>query len=372
MALSFSTQLNSAYFTSEIPDVTIATTSTYVDFTIARLRHDTHDTFYGIFTTRYYAVNGVVSVLDIHTILENYLQVQQKSAADFCFFVETDTERLRHNMTIVFCKSIPQGLSASEMIQRHFFTSVYQRFITPDAVVPLYYYIPYNPSLATPGSYRVVTYKWRIVILLENGHTETVTQVVRGRAAGWGLQRYDLSLPIVIDLVGSSHGNFTVVSFSVDISDRRTTFYVDRRHSQRQFYFRNAFNVWELAIIPASQKSKVESESSMALCGDTFIPYDIQHTRTFEVQTASLLLAQARWFEQLVTSPEIRIRDIAGTAIDDLPQILIVDYDYEIDDAPGAVNAFRFTWKYADKRSYINLSYITAGVFSEQFTPQFL
>ena len=189
MALSFTTQLDSAYFTSEIPDVTIATTSTYVDFTIARLRHDTHDTFYGIFTTRYYAVNGAVSVLDIHTILENYLQVQQMSAADFCFFVESPTESLRHDMTIVFCKSIPQGLSASEMIQRHFFTSVYQRFITPDAVVPLYYYIPYNPSLASPGSYRVVTYKWRIVILLENGQTETVTQIVGGRASGCGLQR---------------------------------------------------------------------------------------------------------------------------------------------------------------------------------------
>lgn len=372
MALSFTTQLDSAYFTSEIPDVTIETTSTYVDFTIARLRHDTHDTFYGIFTTRYYAVNGAVSVLDIHTILENYLQVEQMSAADFCFFVESPTESLRHDMTIVFCKSIPQGLSASEMIQRHFLTSVYQRFITPDAKVPLYYYQPFTEDCLSPGFYRVITYTYRIVIMLEDGLTETVTSITGERTTGWGVMNFNISLSSVISLVGSSHGNFSVVSFSVSIGDRRTTFFVDRRHSQRQFYFRNAFYAWELAIIPASQKSKVESDSSMALCGDTYIPYDIQHTRTFEVQTASLLLSHARWFEQLVTSPEIRIRDIAETAVEDLPQILIVDYDYEIDDAPGAVNAFRFTWKYADKRSYINLSYITAGVFSEQFTPQFL
>lgn len=372
MALSFTTQLANAYFTSEIPDVTISTTTQWVDFTIARLRHDTHDTFYAIFTTRYYSINGTVTVLDIHTILENYMQVENMSAGDFCFFVENATESRRHDMTFVYCKSLAQGVSASEIIERHFLTSVYQRFITTDAVVPLYYYQPFTSACLSPGYYRTVTYIFRIVILLENGQTQTVTTVTGGRAVGWGIQRYDVRLSSIISLVGSSHGNFTVVSFSVSINNRRTTFFVDRRHSQRQFYFRNAFNVWELAIIPASQKSKVESDSSMALCGDTFIPYDIQHTRTFEVQTASLLLSHARWFEQLVTSPEIRIRDIAGTAVEDLPQILIVDYDYEIDDAPGAVNAFRFTWKYADKRSYINLSYITAGVFSEQFTPQFL
>ncbi len=372
MALSFTTQLDSAYFTSEIPDVNISTTSTYVDFAIGRLSHDRFDGFSVIFSSRYYAVNGVVSILDIHTILENYLQVQQICAADFCFFVESPTESLRHDMTIVFCKSIPQGLSASEMVERHFLTSVYQRFITPDAKVPLYYYLPFREEFNTPGFYRTVTYTYRIIILLENGQTQTVTAYTRARSSGWGVMSFNISLSTVISLVGSSHGKFSVVSFSVSIGDRRTTFFVDRRHSQRQFYFRNAFYAWELAIIPASQKSKVESDSSMALCGDTFIPYDIQHTRTFEVQTASLLLSHARWFEQLVTSPEIRIRDIAGTAVEDLPQILIVDYDYEIDDAPGAVNAFRFTWKYADKRSYINLSYITAGVFSEQFTPQFL
>lgn len=372
MALSFITSLDNAYFTSEIPDVSISTSAQWVDFTIARLRHDAHDTFYGIFTTRYYAVNGEVTVLDIHTILENYLQIEQLSSADFCFFVETNTESLRHDMTIVFCKSIPQGVSATEMINHHFLTSVYQRFITQDATVPLYYYQPFNSACLNPGFYRVITYIYRIVILLENGQTETVNITTGGRTTGWGMMRYDITLANIMGMVPSTYGRFTVVSFSVTISNRRTTFFVDRRHSQRQFYFRNAFNVWELAIIPASQKSKVESDSSMALCGDQFIPYDIQHERTFEVQTASLLLAHARWFEQLVTSPEIRIKDIAGTAVQDLPQILIVDYEYEIDDAPGAVNAFRFTWKYADRRSYINLAYITAGVFSEQFSPQFL
>lgn len=372
MALSFTTNLGDAYFTSEIPDVGISTTTQWVDFTIARLRHDTHDTFYAIFSTRYYAVNGTVTVLDIHSILENYMLVEQMSAGDFCFFVESETESLRHDMTIVYCKSLPQGVSASEMINKHFLTSVYQRFITQDATVPLYYYQPFNSACLRPGYYRVVTYIFRIVILLENGQTETVTSITGGRAGGWGLQRYDVTLANVMGQVSASYGAFSVVSFSISINDRRTTFFVDRRHSQRQFYFRNAFNVWELAIIPASQKSKVESDSSMALCGDTFIQYDIQHTRTFEVQTASLLLAHARWFEQLVTSPEIRIKDIAGTAVEALPQILIVDYDYEVDDAPGAVNAFNFTWKYADSRSYINLSYITAGVFSEQFSPQFL
>lgn len=372
MALSFTTQLDSAYFTSEIPDVQISTTSTYVDFAIGRLSHDRFNSFSVIFSSRYYAVNGVVSVLDIHTILENYLQVQQKSAADFCFFVETPTESQRHDLTIIYCKSIPQGLSASEMVERHFLTTVYQRFITPDAKVPLYFYQPFTEVCLSPGFYRVSRYTYHIVVMLENGQTQTVSTFVSVRSSGWGVMRYDVSLSTVIGMVSGSLGNFSVVSFSVSIGDRRTTFFVDRRHSQRQFYFRNAFYAWELAIIPASQKSKVESDSSMALCGDTYIPYDIQHTRTFEVQTASLLLSHARWFEQLVTSPEIRIRDVAGTSVEDLPQILIVDYDYEIDDAPGAVNAFRFTWKYADKRSYINLSYITAGVFSEQFTPQFL
>lgn len=371
MALSVTT-LDSAYFTSQVPDITISTSLSSAMFILKRIIHTMYngDTYDSVFSTSYYVVNGEVTVSDIRSIIENYMLTNDLAVAEFEIEVRSGTDNSTQSITVVYCKQVTQGLSAEYFLTNHFLSSESQRFITPDAEIPLQYYFPHTEYDYTPGHYRIVTFTYRIVLRLADGTLETYTSTSGGRS-NWGMKTLNVKLSNIRSMV-SSYGVCDILSFSIIVSGRRATFYVDNRHSQRQFYFRNAFNVWELAIIPASQKTLTETESSMALCGDTFIPYDIEHKRTFEVQTAPLLLSHAKWMEQLVTSREIRVKDTSGTPLAQLPQILIVDYTFEVDDAPGAINTFNFTWKYANQRSYINLSHVTAGIFSEQFTEQFL
>lgn len=371
MALSITT-LESAYFSSQVPDITINTSVSSAMFILSRIYHGTaRDTYTVFFSTSYYVVNGQVTVNDVRTIIENYMLTNDLPVGEFNVEVRSAQETVTHDFAVVYCKQVPQGISAQYFLDHHFLSSESQRFITPDAEIPLQYYLTFNEADRSPGSYRIITYTYRIVLRLADGTMETYTSHTGGRGA-WGLRTFNIKLANIRSILGYTYTNYEILSFSVIVNGRRATFYVDNRHSQRQFYFRNAFNVWELAIIPASQKTLTETESSMAQCGDTLIPYDIEHKRTFEVQTAPLLLSHAKWMEQLVTSREIRVKDTSGTPLAQLPQILIVDYTFEVDDAPGAINTFNFTWKYANLRSYINLSHVTAGIFSEQFTEQFL
>ena len=374
MALSFNRTLGSSYFSAEVPDVEVNTSAASVQFALSYITHSTYgDIPVAIFHNTYYTSNGIVTVYDIRSVIEHYLRSNGKAACDFRITFTAGSEVITHDMLVLYCQQIPYGISAEDMIANHFLTSITTRFITPGTNYPLSFYLPFRESDRSPGNYRMVTIRYDVKCLLPDGSVY-IYNSISGQRKSWGLVTVNITYASIIAMVHYQYPDALVLSCDITIGNCKTTFFIDQRHSQRQFYFRNAFNVWELAIIPASQKSVVETESSTAQCGDNLIQYDVEHTRTFELQSAPLLYDYARWLEQFVTSPDIRVKDRPEGYIaepESFPQVLIVEYDYAIDDAPGVANTFTFTWKYANTRSHIMLTAATEGVFTEQFSAQF-
>ena len=161
-----------------------------------------------------------------------------------------------------------------------------------------------------------------------------------------------------------------LLSIDVRFSNRRMMFYVLHNDNLKIFTFRNSFNVEETLVLPMSTTRKLETESSLAVCGAMQYQYDIEHKRSFVQETGGLLLRQAEWIEQFLTSSEVRyVRDPKGT-VSDQPLILIVDYDYELSDELGEWKSLKFEWQFANKRESLT-TLDKDGIFTEQFTNAF-
>ncbi len=57
-----------------------------------------------------------------------------------------------------------------------------------------------------------------------------------------------------------------------------------------------------------------------------------------------------------------------------LPKVLITDFTCEIDDADGELNTVKFTYQFADRRTWLQTDYLTVDherIFTEQYDPTF-
>ena len=57
-----------------------------------------------------------------------------------------------------------------------------------------------------------------------------------------------------------------------------------------------------------------------------------------------------------------------------LPKVLITDFTCEIDDSDGELNTVKFTYQFADRRTWLQTDYLTVDhdrIFTEQYDPTF-
>ena len=92
-----------------------------------------------------------------------------------------------------------------------------------------------------------------------------------------------------------------------------------------------------------------------------------------------LTYEQAQWIEQLFYSHDVRMGTRYGQEPGEvvpqlLPKILITDFTCEIDDADGELNTVKFTYQFADRRTWLQTDYLTVDhdrIFTEQYDPTF-
>lgn len=372
MSLSLSTSLPTCCYTHELPNIEVeADDETSVLVKVSVKDGGAAGSGYAqIYSSTYYTYSDYVLVSELTEILETYMIANNKTVLDvsISFSASGDTQAV--TSTVVFCQQ-KMSISASALLEKHFFTSSQARFTTPEAKELLYCYrfrpqgtgIPANPFIITTFTLKV---------LQADGSIVEKTKVV-SRSAAYGVNKIDASLSAIKVIMGSLiSSSDQVLSYTVIADDAVFTFYVSHNRRLRLFYFRNCFGVYELAVLPVKTVAKTETKSSTAVCGNLSLQYDIEHTRKYEMETAALLYRQADWLTQLFTSRDIRYYDSKQSYIEEMPRVLINDYECEVSDEPGTSNAVKFEWQFADKRDAIDLAGANSnGIFTEQFSPQF-
>lgn len=324
-----------------------------------------------VLAERFYAVSGWVTLHGIGELCESALRERGISFGEFELSATADGEQATAVLRLIYCDRFTPYSDNAVFFSENFLTTCNIRRIPrgSDTTLALF---------AKSGE----TLKWRLAVPLRDPSTGAL------RVATW---QYPTPSRIVADGVYFINVLWTHVlsavralfpteqpevgQFTVFCGQRSVTFFIDASlRASDTFHFRNCFNIREAVTLPTLSTAKTVVEQSLAVVNGQTRHYNRHATQAFEVECGPLLMQEALWLEQLVTSHEVvRIEPYALEGDDDertAVPVLITDFTCEMHDGDDKLNTLKFTWRYADNRPLVRLSAPT-NYFTEQYTPTF-
>lgn len=353
MALSVSTTIEPTYFSCDIPNITISTARESVAIEVKAKGTS-------IFSSKFYASRGMVTLRDLNPIIEAYCVRNGLSVTDISIVATDSDGSTTMSFTTIFCHFRCIAMNASSFLTGAFFTTATSRLTTLDCPELLSFY-----SEAGTFAFKIAT-----MVQLPNGSITSHEYAKKYQTSSPRVGTVAFK-PADIEQTVSQALKMEVklLQFSVSLGSRVCRFFVQRVPEARCFYFWNVFNCKEAIAFPAETVSNLETEYSEAVIGHEFAQYDIEHAYTYETKTGEMLSVQLSWIEQFLTSPKILLGKAQNGAY---PVVLIKDYEYEHSDAPGQAKSVEFTWKLADKRLTLHEFEMNGGIFTAQYTEEYV
>lgn len=315
------------------------------------------------------SVEREVMVYDLGTVIEQWVEAHGGSIDEYYFLVqdaEDDTDVAELTLWVVYCPqrfSSANALSAEDLRLTRFLHTRPVRLTYLSAAEPLCYWYPNRRVI---GGLNVFVLRITAHCCLADGSLQNIEHSER-LSTGTGVRQLDASPAQILSLLTDVlPADSTLVGYTLNMGSRSCRFYIAPECAYRTFYFLNAYHCTECVHIPTTRTRQLKTKSSSAQCGDTLSQYDVQHTRTYQEQTAVLTLADALHLEELLTSPSVWLL-INGTTC----PILITDYTFEVSDTPAAENRLQFEWQFADLRQSIPLTEPTR-IFTNPYQEPFL
>ena len=361
MALSLLTTIPATCYTSQLQKIALSTSAETLQLTIT---HQAANYYSGngqtrVFQTNYSARQNRVTIYDIGSLLETFMR-ERDGLQQFIFEFRAGTDTLSQTYTVIYCKHLPD-ITADTLANSNYITNYFTRLVYTGAIDRL----PYFAGFGSPGSYTVRTITYSVVYRNPDGTLGTYEMISGGRA-GYGISEVDASYDVIRDMFAfAMPEQAELLSYTLKQGSRIARFFVAEQTIVRQFVFRNAYGCKEYIAVPTARTEKVETKSSTAVCADELTQYDITHTRSFEEQTPVLQRAEARRFEEFLTSHYTAV--LIGSR--EHP-IIIKDYALKISDNAGEGNAVKFEWQFASLRTPL-ISEDYTRIFSHEHTEQF-
>lgn len=321
--------LQSRYFTSDIPDVTITMRSGAVKVDVTVRYGASGDIYYH---ETLWPVGGMVTLTDLGTLLEPFarqrleLQLQitavQLSASDST--VDTQTA-----YSSVYFSLADVGMSADEFYRSSFLTILRGPKVTaPGRLEYLHYY-------GDGGATCLATYT--------DGTTASfLPQVVAGS-----------SVYTTID-VSPAHfvsSGKTLASYEVTAGERHQRFDIDFRQPDCApvLLFDNSFGVQELLYCTGTHKVSPGYERKQSRIGRMLRNYRIKETRVFEANTGILTVPMANWVDELFRSQSVYIVNFVDGFAHVGKEVVITDSKSDNSNDDDFMPSFTFSYQYAQR-----------------------
>lgn len=368
MAFSFQFNYNCVVFTSQIGEIGISSDSSAVNVQILQGNK-------AILNERYFTYGGKVVLYDIGGLMENNMRTKEINYALYSIKVFKTDGSLADSCTlsVLYCDRMTTYSNIESFLEENFLTTLAMRRVSPDDTFYLYYY-------GTEGEDNTVTINCLWMSSAVNDGNKSFTSHINGN----GLTKAGVNTVIVnqsnikeeiSQVYGIRPSVIELVSLTVSVGERSITCFVDYSlKSNDGFYFRNCFNVSEVANLPISSTIKTEVERSTAVVNTTSSFYNQRVETVYEVQSGSLTSDEAEWIDQLFTSYNVtkkmyNVYDAANAMIQ--RQVLITDSTCEISDGDEKPNSVKFSWRFADNRALVRLSPSHNVFCSPPFNPIF-
>lgn len=358
---------SSVIFSSSLRSVGISTDADAVDVRLS-CGSDT------LMSERYFAFDGLVSVLELDTLIEIYMRSSNLSYAVFTIDIpgENDTVIDSANYRVVYCDRLNPSTAPASLLRSNFLTTLSVRRIAPGMPFSLQLFAEAGEDISYLCSYR---YRLKGSSEMLHSRFQSVPQTAEttGVYTINETQEHVLSW-CATDLELDDPDNIELLSVTLQCGERSATFFIDSSLSEAEtFLFRNIYNVMETAVIPCMITTKTATDRSVANIAGQARFYDTVTTRTFEVETDALTSDEAQWIDQLFSSHDVR-REVDNSFDDTEPSLfasmLITDATCEMK-SDGELNTAKFTWRYDTNRPLVSIK-APAGIFSQQFDTAFI
>ena len=368
MSVTLNTQLEELMFSSQIPDIEIATSDDN-EAIVSIVSGGTT-----VFSATHIPYQRTIVVHDIRSVIEYYMRQGNHALRSFEI-------RGRHNggiQTLATFQAIylEQHFTGDveEFLRNNFLTTMEGKLMWSGATEFLYYY---------KKAYSQESVRYRVVASVYDDEPRVFQYSPQMSVnTNDSISKVEVNMKLMLDAV-ESHGwnrdHIKVLACSVQVGARAFTFYVQDDEPNLTLYFRNAFNCFECCALHAVTTHKPKVERSIAVTNRISSFYNQQNEKLYEVESAGLTMEQARWIEQLFYSHDVRMatrRTDFSQAYNPIgmPIVLITDPTCEISDADGELNTVKFTYQYQDRRTYLPTDYLSVDhdrIFTEQFDPAF-
>ena len=364
MAIILSTQIPALLFSSAIPDLAIATdTDGEVEIALTSAGAT-------VFTASHFPYNRQIKVFDLRSVVEMYMREQGSAMKDFT--VTATANEVTHQLCsfkVIYLEHRFDG-DISEFLRNNFLTNTSSKMTSEKAVERLHFFVDAGEEVRM--RYEIVTRQPG-----EEPRLTIITQqmMVPNRAM---IIMTEISCLFMREIASLSEDT-ELLAYSVHAGNRAYTYYVSRQEPQVKLYFRNAFNRFECCQLFAITTHKPESERSIAVTNRISTFYNQRNEKKYEIETAGLTYEQAQWIEQLFYSHDVRMgfrhdQEPGEVVPEIMPKILITDFTCKLSDADGELNSVKFTYQFADRRTYLQTDYLTVDhdrIFTEQYDPTF-
>lgn len=339
------------YFTSDVPDIRNAVSSTAVKAEVKVTDTATSDIY---FQEVLWPVNGYITLTDIGQLLEPFarnrlvipiqVSIRQLNSSDTA--VSTATAQA----TILF-SLCDVGMSASEFYGSRFLTILEGPKVT--ALGRLEYLHYYGSGSASC----LATYS--------DGTTYTFTpQSVAGNSS---YTTIDVS-PSKFVRTGK-----TLVSYRVTAGQRVQQFQMDLRNPDCApiLIFDNSFGVQELLYCTGTHKVDPSYERKQARIGRDLRNYAIRETRLFHADTGILTPSMALWAEELFRSQEVYVVNIVNGFANVGKEVVITDSKSEITNDDDFLPSHTFSYQYAQRIHNVMQPARAGRIFDNTFDETF-
>ncbi len=377
MAVTLETELQSLMFSSQIPDIVITTS----DDNEVEVCLDCRD--HTIFSALHFPYGRSVKIHDLRSVVEYYLRNRNTSIEDFQLRAISNGRSVTlATFQVLYLEQHFTG-DIGEFLRNNFLTTMAGKLTSPDATEFLHFFI-------AAGSQETVRYQVVASVDGIDGGEPRVYQLTEncGMSNYDRVHRLEVTYEVMMGLVespaqGRPRDAITIHAYSVHAGARAFTFYVQRHEPPLSLYFRNAFNVFERCDLQAVTTHKPKVDRSIAVTNRISTFYNQQNEKEYEVETSGLTVEQAKWIEQLFYSHDVRMatkrEDFSEETYGSynptyMPQILITDFNCEIHDRDGELNSVKFTYQYADRRTYLQTDYLSVDhdrIFTAPFNPTY-
>ena len=319
-------------FTSAIPDV-----FTISDFQgeMLFLRIYLNRSQYEVFSTTLYAYQNAVSIYDLRSVIESYMEENHLVYCDCTFQIIVD--RVDYSIPefkLIYCHAAVNA-NCRNFLQSHFLVNSNVRLVPHGWSLDLSY-IVFPDESATCSTH--------LVVQPASGEEPQVIDLVDPpiTSAQFQLCTIDLNEEDLLARIPSSLGLCQLLSATIYYGERSfTIFFTDETPTLTLYYF-NTFNCTDIFPLTAVTKRKLAFSRSTAICCGKSSSYDDQTEVEFESESSSLTPSEAR---QLTTALQSSSLFIVSPDYPQGSSILVTDIESELSDASNELCHVKFTWK---------------------------